>query len=194
MPTWRAFLRDASHEDFLASEYFAEWNNLLKSEELAKLLETNDLSLVFYLHYSLQKFSDCFTSHNPRIIIASFDKDDVQALLKESKLLITDYSSIFFDFAYMRKPLIYFQFDHDRFYSDHYQHGYFNHRANGFGPCAVDSKEVVQEVQRMVSLDFHLEEKYIKRLEEFFPLFDTHNCERIYKAIIEKQDERKRRH
>lgn len=194
MPTWRAFLRDASYEDFLASEYFAEWSNLLKSEELARLLETNDLSLVFYLHYSLQRFIDCFVSPSPRIIIASFDEYDVQTLLKESKLLITDYSSIFFDFAYMRKPVIYFQFDHDRFYSDHYQHGYFDHRENGFGPCAVDSKEVVREVRRMVSLDFHLEEKYIKRLEEFFPLFDTHNCERIYKAIIEKQDERKRRH
>ncbi|MEX6101942.1 CDP-glycerol glycerophosphotransferase family protein [Mammaliicoccus sciuri] len=35
-------------------------------------------------------------------------------LFKESKLMITDYSSVAFDFSFLEKPVIYYQFDRDR--------------------------------------------------------------------------------
>ena len=59
----------------------------------------------------MQRFLDEFTTCSERIIIADWKKYDVQGLLKESALLITDLSSVFMDFAYMRKPMIYYQFD-----------------------------------------------------------------------------------
>lgn len=42
-------------------------------------------------------------------------KYDVQQLLKESLLLITDYSSVFFDMMYMNKPVIFYQFDENQY-------------------------------------------------------------------------------
>ena len=63
---------------------------------------------------------------NKRIKIASTEEYDVQTVLKESAYLITDYSSISFDFAYMKKPLCYFQFDYAEFREKHYPEGYFS--------------------------------------------------------------------
>ena len=45
-----------------------------------------------------------------------------------------DYSSIAFDFAYMKKPLIYYQFDQDKYYTNHFAKGYFDCERDGFGP------------------------------------------------------------
>lgn len=49
------------------------------------------------------------------IEIAKFKDYDVQQLLIELRILITDFSSVFFDFAYMKKPVIYYQFDRDKY-------------------------------------------------------------------------------
>ncbi|SUM33873.1 galactosamine-containing minor teichoic acid biosynthesis protein [Staphylococcus gallinarum] len=40
----------------------------------------------------------------------------VQSLLIEHDLLITDYSSVSFDFTYMNKPVIFYHFDVKRFF------------------------------------------------------------------------------
>ena len=135
MPTWRKWIPsstwksdnlDEYREIFLKSEYFNRYNSLINNQELIELLEQYNLELIFYPHYEMQKFIDCFTSDDENVIIADFDKYDVQQLLIDAKLLITDYSSVFFDFAYMKKPCICYQFDKKDFYSQHYKKGYFD--------------------------------------------------------------------
>ena len=54
------------------------------------------------------------------------DKCNYQELILESSLLITDYSSIFFDFGYLKKPIIYTQFDYHEYRLEHFSEGYFN--------------------------------------------------------------------
>ena len=100
MPTWRGYIK--TRKDFLESDYYKQWQGLIENKKLAELLDKKDFQLVFYPHYEFQKYLDCFHTENPRINIASFSEWDVQALLKESVLLITDFSSVFFDFGYMR--------------------------------------------------------------------------------------------
>ena len=41
--------------------------------------------------------------------------DDLQRLLKSTTLLVTDYSSVGWDFSFLDRPVVYFQFDHARF-------------------------------------------------------------------------------
>lgn len=182
MPTWRGYIK--TKEDFLKSEYYAQWQGLLQSEELRKLLEEKDFELLFYPHYEVQKYLDCFESPSERIKIASFAEYDVQTLLKESVLLITDYSSVFFDFGYMRKPMIYFHFDAELFFEKHHERGYFDHQRDGFGRVCVSAREVVDELCACFAQDFVLEQRYADRLEAFFPLYDRKNCQRIYEKII----------
>ena len=181
MPTWRMYISD--EKDFLASEYYNQWNGFLSDPKLSEYLEKNDLTLVFYPHFEMQKYLHWFHSGDKRIILADFANFDVQTLLKESKLLVTDYSSVFFDFAYMRKAVVYFQFDTDDFFSKHYGRGYFSFSEMGFGPVVNNVEDLIQGISHSMNNGFNPTGKYRKRMEEFFPLYDRENCERIYDAI-----------
>lgn len=181
MPTWRKYITDENN--FLQSEYYQQWNQILQNKHWAEYLEKNDLSVIFYPHYEIQKYLHLFHPGSDRIILADFANYDVQTLLKESGLLVTDYSSVFFDFAYMRKPVVYFQFDQDEFFGKHYNRGYFSYQKMGFGPVTASVEATVDAMIRSAECGFLPTDAYLKRMEEFFPLYDQNNCKRIYDAI-----------
>lgn len=181
MPTWRMYISNEKH--FLESEYYRQWDRILMDPLFAEYLEQNDLSAIFYPHYEVQKYLHLFHSKSERIILADFANYDVQTLLKESKLLVTDYSSVYFDFAYMRKPVVYFQFDQEEFFSQHYNRGYFSYTKMGFGPVVESPDAVIQAIVESASDEFVLVDVYRERMDRFFPLYDQKNCERIYDAI-----------
>ena len=79
--------------------------------------------------------------------------------------MITDYSSVFFDFAYMKKPLAYWQFDSERFFAEQYGKGYFKFD-EGFGPLCIQKDEVIDFIEdKGLDKDFYLANtvKYICR-------------------------------
>lgn len=194
MPSWRNYLGDVSKDEFQKSNYYKNWNAVLANKDLIDYCRTNSIRVVFYPHYEMQKFIDCFFNlENDVISIADFDNYDVQTLLKESALLITDYSSILFDFAYMRKPQILFQFDIDDFYGKHYQHSYFNHKRDGFGDVVFNSDELIEKVKSF-GYEFKLDDSYLSKITAFFPVFDDLNCERIYQEIVRKFISKKKVH
>lgn len=185
MPTWRKYLSDEN--EFLASQYYQRWNQLLAAPEFAEYLEKYDLTAVFYPHFEAQKYLTRFQPGSNRIILADFANFDVQTLLKESALLVTDYSSVFFDFAYMRKPVVYFQFDLEDFFSRHYDRGYFSYSEMGFGPIARNVNAVINAIAHYADNRFVSSDIYLDRMKKFFPLYDQKNCERIYRCITENE-------
>ena len=108
--------------------------------------------------------------------------------MKESALLVTDHSSVFFDFAYMRKPLLFFQFDNDEYYASHYQKGYFDFERDGFGKVSYTAPDLVDSLIESIENGVVLTEEYNKRIDRFFPLYDCKNCERIYDEIVKLCD------
>lgn len=184
MPTWRIGLNNImSDEEFVKSDYFIKYNIFINNKDLANLLEKYGYKLIFYPHFRIQKYISAFHSSNNKVIIASLDNYDIQELLKESQLLITDYSSVFFDFGYMKKPVIYYQFDMEYFRKTHYKEGYFSYENNGFGPVYRFEGELMQEIERLLKSDCKITDLYKNRIEKFFPLNDTKNCERNFIAI-----------
>lgn len=185
MPTFRRWLQTMTDQEVSESEYIAAWNKLLNDPRIGKLLEEKKLKLIFYPHYVMQKHIADFHTECPNIIIAKFDDYDVQTLLIESKLLVTDFSSVFFDFAYMEKPSIYYQFDRERYIKEHYDFtkGYFSYDANGFGDVVFDHEALMDAIERTIRNNFKMEDVYQKRLQNFFVLKDSHNCDRIYGEI-----------
>jgi CDP-glycerol glycerophosphotransferase (TagB/SpsB family) len=181
MPTWRKYI--SNENDFLESEFYRQWDQVLQSKRLAEYLEENDLSVIFYPHYEMQKYLHLFHPGSERIMLADFANYDVQTLLKESKLLVTDYSSVFFDFAYMRKPVVYFQFDQEEFFAKHYNRGYFSYQTMGFGPVTECVDATVDAMIQSTESGFLPTDEYQNRMEAFYPLYDRKNCERIYDAI-----------
>ncbi len=194
MPTWRSWLqvRTGSSEEkqlFLESEYCQTYVSLLKSPKLKELLERYDFKLVFYPHYGMQKYIDCFADCKAeRVVIAAKEENDVQDLLIRSSVLITDYSSVFFDFAYMGKPLLYYQFDEERYYEGHYQQGYFSYRKDGFGKVLTAQTDILAELEAILEKGCATEPEFIRRREEFFDLLDNKNCERNFKAILSLEE------
>lgn len=184
MPTWRLYLAGRDEDEVSSSEYARYWNEILNNSELIRSAAEFGYKIIFYPHYEMQKYIGAFSSNSKNIVIADFQHFDVQTLLKESSLLLTDYSSVFFDFAYMGKPIMYYQFDNDRFASEHYKAGYFDYEKMGFGPVIKSSAEVVQMICGFMKGDDQAFSFYDNRREVFFPLYDSHNCERIYEEMI----------
>lgn len=184
MPTWRSKLRSCSRHTFLSSEYFKKYNSLLNSEKLAALLEKYGYEFIFYPHYEVQRFLDCFTTGSPRIKTADFGHNDVQDLLINSDILITDYSSVFFDYGYMRKPMIYYQYDEAEYREGHYQKGYFDCETDGFGKVAETEDEVINELNHILENGAAPEDEYLQKMNSFFKFNDTDNCKRNFEAIL----------
>ena len=191
MPTWRKWLggstwpledKKRENELFIESEYFKRYYSLMNDDKLSQLLEKHNLDLIFYPHYEMQKYINLFKSNKKNVIIASKEKYDVQQLLKDSKLLITDYSSVAFDFAYMDKPIIYYQFDEEEYYKSHYSKGYFNYEKDGFGPKIISNIELINQIENYIRCKFN-NEKYKQNQKRFFEKHDKNNSERNYQVI-----------
>lgn len=194
MPTWRTWLGPTyinSEKDlpplrksFLASDYFNRCQELISNPDLIKFLEENNLEFTFYLHKFAQIFADCFTSESDRVTIAHQENYLVQDLLKRAAFLITDYSSVIFDYAYMKKPCCYYQFDAERFAKEQYAESeYFEYKRDGFGPVFSSAEEVVRELKRAYARHFSMDEKYVRRVKSYFPSFGKNHCEQTYQLI-----------
>lgn len=193
MPTWRDWLSPnfsgskLSEKDVEHSIYVQRWSALLKNDRIRTLAKKYNVQFVFYPHFEMQPFLHLFGEGNDQVIFADFAHYDVQNLLKESMLLITDYSSVFFDFAYMAKPVLFYQFDEAEFRAHHYAQGYFDYRRDGFGEVVTDGAELLELIEQYLSGDCRLKPMYKKRIDGFFPLHDDKNCERIYTEILKLQ-------
>lgn len=183
MPTWRMFLSNGTEEVLANSEYVTKWNGVLQNRRLIDALHAKNYTLVFYPHYEMQKNLHLFSANDKAVIIADFAHYDVQQLLKESQLLVTDYSSVFFDFAYMKKPCLYYQFDTDEFHRQHYKSGYFNYETMGFGAVTQQENELINLLLDYIENNSAIKQQYVSRIEGFFELHDDRNCERIYEEI-----------
>lgn len=184
MPTWRQYLNSCSLNDFLKTDYFIKWNGLLNSQSLEMLSKEYNFNIVFYPHVSMLEYSHLFKSNFIKIV--SFNNQDIQDLLKESSILITDYSSVSFDFAYMRKNIIYFQFDKQEFYEKHYKKSYFIYERDGFGPVCENEFDVIKALEDSLKSDCKVPSNIQMKINNFFPLYDSNNCERVFQAIKAK--------
>ncbi len=183
MPTWRSDLHFYSKNDFTESSYYRNWQTLMNSPEFLLLLEKYDYRMFFYPHHQMQKFIDTFSSVSERVTIASGKDYQVQKLLIEADILVTDFSSVFFDFAYMQKPLIYFQFDEKDYREKNYRPGWFCYETDGLGKVVQQPKKVIPELENILARGCTMDTLYRERQKRLFIFHDHNNCERTFKAI-----------
>ena len=191
MPSWREWIASKNEfsnkfedtSDFRNTEYYKRYKSLINNKELIDFLEKNDIKLYFYPHRNMQKYIEYFDSKSKNIIIVSNNDIDIKDLLIKSALMITDYSSVAMDFAYMKKPVIYYQFDEERFRKAQYEKGYFDYRKDGFGNVVINEDDVIKCIIDSYNNGFKLKPIFEKKHDVFFPLYDNHNCDRIYNVI-----------
>ena len=185
MPTWRVYIHDSIFNDrqFMNCAYYRAFQSLLDDPRLARMLEEYDYVLKFYPHHGVQPYLHCFRSPDSRIRIADPRELSVQPALIEADALLTDYSSVFFDFGYMMKPVVHYQFDQADFRENHYKEGYFDYVRDGFGPVCTEEEAFLDAVETLLASGCSLEETYRQRIGAFFAVRDGDNCRRNFEAI-----------
>lgn len=186
MPTWRSDLFYIKNEkEFTKTKYFKSIKQIITDRKLMNVLNDRKVRLILYPHQGVQQYLKAFEGINlpPLITIADQNKYDISALLRKCKMLVTDYSSVFFDIAYLEKPIVYIQGDYTEYRECHYREGYFDYKKNGFGPITKDSAECVSEMIRYIDSGYLVEQKYRYRTKRFFTYRDPKNCERIFEVI-----------
>lgn len=192
MPTWRKSIAGIEINDlgdrqynseFKNSKYCMFYNKLINDERILNIMKQYGYTGKFFVHPTLKRQYIDF--HGNEQIKVYNVAENYQREFKESALLITDYSSVAFDFAYLKKPIIYSQFDIDSFYASQiYDKGYYNDDKDGFGPVCYDYETTVTNIIEYLKNECKLDEKYEERINSFYYKFDTKNCERVYKEIL----------
>ena len=102
-------------------------------------------------------------------------------MLTTSKIMITDYSGVQYDFAYMKKPIVYY---HTPLLPPSYDNGMMNYETMGFGKVCDDEKKVVNELINLINNDCKTDKIYLNRIKKFFLYDDFNSCKRIYEDAI----------
>lgn len=182
MPTWRNKYAGYSDEMFMQTDFYKAYSEVLSSKILYNELKNNNYNLVFYNHFEFQKFNHLFEPFvTDRIKLAHFGEQSVQDLLKESDLLVTDFSSIYYDFIYMGKPVIFFLLNQVEFRKS--QYGEDNDDVSEFGYDVETAEEVIECIIDRIKTNCILEDKYIQKRNKIFVRQDDKNCERIFDSI-----------
>lgn len=185
MPTWRNWIRpeNTKIED---TEYFENIIGLITNDRLTSYLEEQGMQLSIYIHQLMQAYLDNFKKAelSKNVIILPIDADITEELMK-AELLITDYSSVAYDFYYMNKPILFFQFDKEEYQQ---KVGSYVDLDNGlFGQPVYTMNDCVNEIIEISKRSFQYDKKYEeineKLRKKYLKYEDKENCERIYEII-----------
>lgn len=195
MPTWRKYLADdfinkkgarGYNDTFKESNYYKHYNQLINDPEILECMKKHGYKGLFVVHPSHVKNAKDFKGNE--IFKVNSGYADYQKIFGEASLMVTDYSSVHFDFAYLNKPAVYTQFDKVEFFGGHtYSEGYFNYEKDCFGPVVYNYEDTKKEIIRYIESDCKLEKKYQNRINKFYKYHDKKNCERVYKEIKKLQ-------
>ena len=189
-PTWRLYItgtRDLVTFESIYSPHFKNttffdfYNNFINDQKILYYMEKYHFFGLFCLH---PYFSEQIIDFTPNNFIAIKTNCNYQELLPKASLLVTDYSNIFFDFAYLKKPIIYSHFDINEYRKYQYPEGYFDYFKDGFGPVCYNIECLENELIELLINNCKQNKKYINRIKKFFSFSDNNNNERIYSEII----------
>lgn len=169
---------------FKSSQYREFYNNLINDPRLLEALKSHNMTGEFYLHPVFSEQRSDF-DENDSFKLMKFPYD-YQKAFSEGSLLISDHSSVVFDFAYLKKPVAYAHFDVKTFFAGHSydESNFFSDEDDGFGAVYYDYESLVNGVVDSIKNDCQMTDKYISRVDNFFYKVDKNNSRRIYEAII----------
>ncbi len=190
MPTWRRYLVPTlfggggpAEVAYEGSAYQRFVEGFLGSERLARILDAADVRLAVVPHYNLAAELGGYRPVSDRVEMVDARTADIPALLRGCDLLVTDWSSVHFDVAYVGTPVVYVQFDREQYTAGHGLGEWFDARRDGFGPVVADVGAALDQIERYADRAFVREDVYADRVTRVFAHHDQANCARIVAAI-----------
>lgn len=169
-PTWR----DNQHDARQGYTY----DNPVDFDYLKEKLG-DDYIIIFRAHYLVANQFD-FEAYKGFVYNAS-DYDDINELYVISDLLITDYSSVFFDYALLQRPMLFYMYDMEEYRDE--MRGFYFSTEHLPGPVVKTEKELVASIDYVMnSKDYTCD--YTDFNNEYNTLNDGKATERLVKKIF----------
>lgn len=186
MPTWRDWIK-FNDGKFIDTEYFKNIMSLLNDEKLNNILDEKNVNIKFYMHHLMHEFIDDIKENISGKRIIFLDKDVTLAdEITSSIANITDYSGVAMDFMYMNRPILFYQFDIDKYKSE--VGSYIDLDKEMFGYISHNKDEAVNQLINLIESGFEVKQNQEEARNKFFRYNDNDNCERIYNTILKKMN------
>ena len=171
-PTWR----DDSYYD--AGEY--KFDLALDLDLMKKEFE-GEYVILLRMHYWIVDKLDL--SKYPGFVFNGSNYDDITELYMISDICMTDYSSVFFDFANLKRPILYYTYDLEK-YRDVLRGFYLDVEKDLPGPLLLTNEEVVNAIKNIDQITADYKDKYDEFYDRFCCVDDGHAAERVVKAVF----------
>ncbi len=138
--------------------------------------------ILFRAHYFVANSFD-FKKYKGFIYDVS-NYNEINDLYIVSDILITDYSSVFFDYSILKRPMIFYMYDIDH-YKNESNGFYFDPEDELPGPIIRDEKDLAKAI--LATKKFKYDEKYKKFNEKFTYKDDGEASKRVIKIVIKEE-------
>lgn len=194
-PTWRKGLvhtkgvgmKNEHSNLFKGTAYYRIYNTLINDARLIACAKELGYRIIFLLHPAMSAQLEDYEQNGFVELLQATGDTSYEKLLTESSLMVTDYSGVQFDFAYQRKPIVYY---HPSELPPHYTEGGLIYDSMGFGPICTEHEQIIETLCNYMHSDCQMSEEYRQRADRFFAFDDFDNCERIYQAVRQYEDEK----
>jgi hypothetical protein len=186
MFTWRLSF-EKNRKFIYNSKYLFGIFHLLNNRNLKEYLEKNNVEIVLGLHHALIDICGCNINFPCKLA----DPNNLIDEINTSDLFITDYSSIFWDSAFLDHPCIFYRMDSsDRFLSDidKLDIENSNQQDDKLYNVFYDEDDVVDKIKYYVDNGFVLEEEYREKMSQYF--YTRRNNTEAFLDILESYNER----
>ena len=171
------------NNNFKESDYFKIYNKLINDKRLIDKAKEKNYKIVYLLHPVTSSQIDDYDKNDYVELVAATDNLNYEKILTESSLMITDYSGVQFDFAYMYKPIVYF---HPKELPPSYEEGAYKYETMALGEIVDNSEKLIDTICEYMDNECKIKEKYKNRIDKFFKYHDYNNCERVYNEVMNK--------
>lgn len=183
MPTWRQWLEGVDDETFLTSDYYLAYSQLIQSKDLIRVLTEAHAKIKFFIHPKLCQQLRHFGSESECVELIEMGTQPMNEIIMECSACITDYSSVAWDVLYQEKPVIYYQFDQERYLED--VGSYIDFKTELPGPVCMNVDEVVAAIEDLAESDYTLKSKFEKLTKKWYAHRDTNNRKRTFDYLQE---------
>ncbi len=171
-PTWR-------DDEFVKKGQY-RFNLKLDLEQMQSRLG-DDYIVLLRMHYLIAEHLDLTAFDGFAYDVSAYG--DIAELYLISDLLITDYSSVFFDYAHLNRPMLFFTYDLEK-YASVLRGFYFDFEAVVPGPLLKESDQVIDYIENIEIRSKQYEGKYTAFQERFCSLDDGKASQRVVDALF----------
>lgn len=171
-PTWR------DDEFYEVGKY--KFSLKLNLDKLQSQLG-DDYIILLRMHYLIASKLDI--SAYDHFVYDFSHYDDIAELYLVSDILITDYSSVFFDFANLRRPILFYTYDLEK-YRDTLRGFYIDIEKDVPGPLLMTTDEVIDAILNIDEINEQYREKYDEFYQKFCHLDDGHAADKTVNQLF----------